>query len=210
LLIVDDHVAIAESLRVLLSREPDFELTELAHDADRALEIVKASRPDVVLMDHGLPRMTGAEATGHVLSASPETAVVMFSGAMTDDELVTAVESGIRGYVMKGAPVAEVVSSIRRAAAGEILLAPDELARLLQHGRQRARQRAERERHVAAMTPREREVLLLMAQALELPAIADRLGISAHTARGYVQSILEKLHRTRSWKPSSGRTSSAC
>ncbi len=194
LLIVDDHVAIAESLKVLFSREPDFEVTELAHDADTALRIVKETRPDVVLMDHGLPRITGAEATANVLTASPETAVVMYSGGMSDDELVLAVESGIRGYVMKGAPVAEVVSAIRRAAAGETLLSPDELARLLKHGRERSRQRAERERQVASLTPREREVLVLMAEAQELPAIADRLGISAHTARGYIQSILEKMH----------------
>jgi DNA-binding NarL/FixJ family response regulator len=194
LLVVDDHVAIAESLRALLSREPDFELTEVAHEAESALRIVRASRPDVVLMDHGLPGMTGAEATTHVLAESPETAVVMFSGGMTDDELVVAVESGIRGYVMKGAAVADVVSAIRRAAAGEILLAPDELARLLKHGRARARDRSERERQIAALTPREREVLGLMAGANELPAIAERLGISVHTARGYIQAILEKLH----------------
>jgi two-component system NarL family response regulator len=193
-LIVDDHIAVAESLRLLLSREPDFDLAEMAHDADDALRIVRASRPDVVLMDHGLPRMTGADATSHVLSASPETAVVMFSGAMTDDELATAVESGVRGYVTKGASAAEVVAAIRRAAAGEILLSPEELARLLKHGRQRARQRAERERQVASLTPREREVLALMAEALDLVAIAERLGISANTARGYVQAVLEKMH----------------
>jgi DNA-binding NarL/FixJ family response regulator len=113
---------------------------------------------------------------------------------MTDDELVVAVESGIRGYVMKGAAVAEVISAIRRAAAGEILLAPDELARLLKHGRARARDRSDRERQIATLTPREREVLGLMARANELPAIAERMGISVHTARGYIQAILEKLH----------------
>ena len=192
-LVVDDHVAIAESLRVLLARESDFELTDLAHDAEQALRIVREEKPDVVLMDHGLPKMSGAEATRHVLEASPETAVVMFSGMMSEDELTVAVESGIRGYVMKGAPVRDVISAIRRAAAGDILLAPDELARLLKHGRDRAQKRAERDRQIAALTPREREVLRLMAEALELPAIADRLGISVHTTRGYIQNILEKL-----------------
>jgi DNA-binding NarL/FixJ family response regulator len=113
---------------------------------------------------------------------------------MTDDELVTAVESGIRGYVMKGSPVNVVVSAIRRAAAGEILLAPDELARLLKHGRERTRQRAERDRRIAALTPREREVLGLMAEALDPATIGERLSITAHTTRGHIQSILEKLH----------------
>lgn len=192
-LIVDDHVAVGESLHALLSRQPDFDLTEVAANADRALEIVRESAPDVVLMDQGLPGMSGAEATAHVVAASPKTAVIMFSGAMSDDELVTAVESGIRGYVMKGARSSEVVTAVRRAAAGEILLAPDELAGLLRRARERTRQRAERERQLDALTPREKEVLRMMAAAQDVEKIAQRLGISASTARGHIQNILEKL-----------------
>jgi len=193
-LIVDDHVAVAESIHALLSRQPDFELTAIAASADEALRIVRESAPDVVLMDQGLPGMSGAEAAAHVLGVRPETAVVMFSGAMSDDELVTAVESGIRGYVTKGARSSEVVSAIRRAAAGEILLAPDELARLLRRGRERTRQRAERDRALDALTPREKEVLQLIAKAEDVEKIAERLGISLSTARGYIQNLLEKLN----------------
>lgn len=192
-LIVDDHIAVAESLHALLGREDGFELTELAHDANEALRIVRERQPDVVLMDQGLPGMSGAEATAHVIAARPETAVIMFSGGMTDDELVTAVESGIRGHLAKGSRVAEVIAAIRRAAAGEILLDRDELARLLRRARDRTQQRTERDRQKATLTPREREVLGLMAEALETSDIAGRLGISAHTTRGYVQNILEKL-----------------
>jgi two-component system nitrate/nitrite response regulator NarL len=192
-LIVDDHVAVAESLQALLSRHADLELTELATNADHALRIVRESAPHVVLMDQGLPGMSGAEATAHVLAERPETAVVMFSGGMSDDDLVTAVESGIRGYVMKGARSAEVVSAVRRAAAGEILLPPEELARLLRRGRERARERKERDRHLDALTPREKEVLRLMAKAEDVEKIAEGLKISPSTARGYIQNILEKL-----------------
>jgi len=118
-LIVDDHIAVAESLYALLSRDDSFELTELAHDANEAFRIVRERQPDVVLMDQALPGMSGAEATAHVIAARPETAVIMFSGGMTDDELVTAVESGVRGYLPKGSHMAEVVAAIRRAAAGD-------------------------------------------------------------------------------------------
>lgn len=192
-LIVDDHVAVAESLHALLSRDAGFELTELAHDATAALRIVRDEQPDVVLMDQALPGMSGAEATSHVIAACPKTAVVMFSGGMTDDELVTAVEAGIRGYLLKGSSVAEVISAIRRAAAGEILLDRDELARLLRRARELTQEKAERDRQRHALTPRERDVLALMAEALEIPDISQRLGISVHTARGYIQNILEKL-----------------
>ena len=193
LLIVDDHIAVAESLHALLSREPGFELTPIAPDAETALRIVRETEPDVVLMDQGLPGMSGTDAVARVLEIRPATAVIMFSGSMTEDDLVTAVESGIRGYVPKGARAADVVSAVRRAAAGEILLAPDELTRLLRRSRERSRQRLERDRQVASLTPREREVLRLMAKAQDVPAISDALGITAHTARGYIQNILEKL-----------------
>jgi DNA-binding NarL/FixJ family response regulator len=192
-LIVDDHVAVAESLHALLGHQPDLEVTEIAPDAETAFRIVRDEAPDVVLMDQGLPGMSGADAVGRVLSLRPEAAVVMFSGSMSEDELVTAVESGVRGYVMKGSRVADLVAAIRRAAAGEILLTPDELARLLRRGRERMRERAARERQAASLTPREREVLALMAKALDVPAMSDQLGISAHTTRGYIQNILEKL-----------------
>ena len=165
----------------------------MAHDAEAAIRIVREREPDVVLMDQGLPGMSGAEATAHVVAARPKTAVIMFSGGMTDDELVTAVESGIRGYLPKGSRIAEVISAIRRAAAGEILLGRDELARLLRRARERTQRDAERNRQKAALTPREREVLRLMAEALEVSDISGRLGISAHTTRGYIQNILEKL-----------------
>ena len=90
-LIVDDHVAVAESMHALLSREREFELTEIAPDAETALRIVSESSPDVVLMDQGLPGMSGADAVARVLAIRPATAVVMFSGALTEDDLVTAI-----------------------------------------------------------------------------------------------------------------------
>jgi DNA-binding NarL/FixJ family response regulator len=86
-----------------------------------------------------------------------------------------------------------VISAIHRAAAGEILLDRDELARLLRRARERMQEKTERDRQKNALTPRERDVLSLMAEALEISEISTRLGISAHTTRGYIQNILEKL-----------------
>jgi DNA-binding NarL/FixJ family response regulator len=94
---------------------------------------------------------------------------------------------------MKATPASEIVRAIRRAAAGEILLPPDELASLLRLGRERARQRDERERSLPHLTKRESEVLELMASATDVENIATELKISVNTARGYIQNILEKL-----------------
>jgi DNA-binding NarL/FixJ family response regulator len=117
----------------------------------------------------------------------------MLSGGMTRDELAAAVEAGASGYLLKTAGSAEIVSAIRRAAAGEILLPPDELASLLRLGSERTRQRDERQRTLPQLTRREREVLALMAAAADVERIARELKITMNTARGYIQNILEKL-----------------
>jgi len=192
-LIVDDHLAVAESLQALLSREADLDISEVATNGNAALRIAGEKAPQVVLMDQNLSGETGVVVAGKILEAHPGTAIVMLSGAMTQDELASAVEAGVCGYLMKSTPAAEIVKAIRRAAAGEILLPPDELAALLRFGRERGRQRDERERTLPQLTRRESEVLGLMASAADAERIARELKISVNTARGYIQNVLEKL-----------------
>jgi two-component system nitrate/nitrite response regulator NarL len=193
ILIVDDHVAVTESLSALLSRQDDFVLSDTAADGATALRIAADTSPDVVLMDQHLATESGVNVAAAILAAHPGTAVVMLTGGMTQDELVAAVEVGVAGYLIKTTPVAGIISAIRRAAAGEILLPPTELAALLRAGRERSRQKAERERGKPKLTPREHDVLSLMAAAADAQQIADRLGITLNTARGHIQNVLEKL-----------------
>lgn len=193
ILIVDDHLAVAEGLHALLSREPDFALTEIATNGDAALRIAAAQKPDVILMDQNLSGESGVAVAGSILSGGARTSVVMFSGGMTQDELVAAVEAGVSGYLMKTTPAADIVPAIRRAASGDMLLQRNELDELLRIGRERAQKLATRQRAMPQLTPREREVLALMAQANDVQRIAGQLGISVNTARGYVQQVLEKL-----------------
>jgi DNA-binding NarL/FixJ family response regulator len=193
-LIVDDHLAVAEGLQALLSRQPDFELTEIATNGAAAKRVAIERGPHVVLMDQNLPGESGVAVAAELLAARPAPSVVMFSGGMTQDELVEAVEVGVSGYLLKTTPVAEIVEAIRRAAAGDMLLPRSDLDALLRLGRERARKLAERQKAVPQLTPREREVLALMAQANDVQRIATQLGISVNTARGYVQQILEKLN----------------
>ena len=192
-LIVDDHLAFAESLQALLSRQSDLEVGEVATNGIDALRIASERAPQVVLMDQNLSGESGVVVASMILAAHPGTAVVMLTGGMSQDELVAAVEAGVSGYLLKVTAAAEIVKAIRRAAAGEILLPPDELASLLRLGRERTRQRDERQRNLPQLTRREGEVLALMASAADVERIAGELKISVNTARGYIQNILEKL-----------------
>jgi DNA-binding NarL/FixJ family response regulator len=192
-LIVDDHLAVAEGLQALLSREEDLDVHEIATNGQAALRSAGQRRPQVVLMDQNLSGESGVVVASNILAAHPGTAVVMLSGGMSQDELIAAVEAGVSGYLTKTTPASAIVSAIRRAAAGEILLSPEELASLLRLGRERRRQRGERERRLPQLTPREREVLALMALAADAERIAGDLKISVNTARGYIQNILEKV-----------------
>jgi DNA-binding NarL/FixJ family response regulator len=192
-LIVDDHLAVAEGLQALLSREEDLDVHEIATSGQAALRSAGERRPQVVLMDQNLSGESGVVVASNILAAHPGTAVVMLSGGMSQDELIAAVEAGVSGYLTKTTPASAIVTAIRRAAAGEILLPPEELASLLRLGRERTRQRGERERKLPQLTPREREVLALMALAADSARIAEDLKISVNTARGYIQNILEKV-----------------
>lgn len=190
-LIVDDHLTLAEGLQVLLSRQPDLEVVGMAASGAVAVRMARERAPHVVLMDQNLPGESGVEIAARVLAADPSIVVVMLSAEMTQDEIGAAVEAGAVGYVNKGRPTSEVVSAIRRAAAGEILLSPDELAVLLR--RREMRKRSESTAGTPQLTPRERDVLALMAEAAEVKHIATTLKISVNTTRGYIQTILEKL-----------------
>ena len=192
-LIVDDHLAVAESLQALLSREADLDIGEVATNGTAALRIAAERTPQVVLMDQNLSGESGVIVAAAILAAHPRTAVVMLSGAMTQDELIAAVEVGVSGYLQKTTPAVEIVKAIRRAAGGEILLPPEELSSLLRLGRKRTHERDERKRNLPQLTRREREVLVLMAAAADAEHIAEELKISVNTARGYIQNILEKV-----------------
>ena len=192
-LIVDDHASYAESLRDVLGRRPGIAVTATAGSAAEALRLAAETSPDVILMDQRLPDGSGARAARDVLARRPGTAIVMLTGGGTEDEMLEAVEAGVCGYLVKTASVAEVAAAIERAAAGEMLIPPAQLGELLRRARERTSASAERARVVKSLTARERDVLRCMASAKDTSAIAQELSVSWHTARGYVQTVIEKL-----------------
>jgi len=192
-LIVEDHQVVAEALELALGRNPRMRVIGRAGSAAEAVRLASEERPSVVLMDYYLPDATGAEAAAAIRRRAPGVAVVMLSAEGSHEALLASVEAGASGYLLKTQAAAQVVEAVQRAAEGEMLVPAAILAGLLSRQRQRTQRETERERLRRLLTPREHEVLELMARGLDNRAIASRLQIALNTVRGYVQSVLEKL-----------------
>lgn len=186
-LIVDDHEMFAQSLRAALAGERDLEVVGIAGTVQDARSKAAATAPDVVLLDYGLPDGDGATAAQLIKDARPETKTVMLTSFTDDAVLIAAIEAGCSGYVLKHKGVQELVDAVRSAHAGEALISPAMLARLLPKLQRNHRGVG------AELTPREIEVLRLLADGLSNQAISQRLTISLHTVRNHVQNIITKL-----------------
>lgn len=187
-LVADDHQIVREGLRALLSDEPDIELVGEAADGEDALRRCEAAAPDVVLMDVGLrppgsgEGIDGVEATRRLRAARPTTAVIVLS--MHDDPLIvgSALRAGARGYVVKGRGISSLLSAIRSVHGGEIYLSPGlETATPLPGDA------------AGPLSQREREILVLVAEGLSGPQIAERLGLKAKTIENHRARIMDKL-----------------
>lgn len=185
-LIVDDHQVFGSSLAFVLDSEPDLRVVGVAGTGRAALQVAAAEAADVVLLDQRLPDGDGVDLIEPLLALRTKMQVVMLTAATSDQVLLSAIEHGAAGFIDKSRSLADVVSAVRSAAAGESLVSPQLLARLL------PRLRRERTSD-AGLTAREQEVLFLLADGLSNADIAGRLTISVHTVRNHVASLSAKL-----------------
>jgi len=192
-MIVDDHASFSESLRDVLGRRPGIVVTGTAATVADAERLADESLPDVVLMDEELPDGSGIQAGARILARHPNIAIVILTGGTIADDLLDAVEAGACGYLLKTTGVTDIAEAVTRAASGEMLIPAATLMELLRRKSDRDRARTADARVAASLTPREREVLRRMASARDTAGIAEDIGVSHHTARSYVQSVMEKL-----------------
>jgi len=192
-LVVDDHTVFAEGLRLLLERDERIRVVGVASSLPEATALATELRPDVILMDQCLGDEQGVSAIGRIRQLLPGTSVIVLTGAATDDAVAGAVEAGASGVLEKVVHPDELVRAIERAWNGENLFSPAIVSEVMRARSGRAREAAERERMAGALTPRERDVLRLLAKGCDSKTIAGRLGLSVYTARDHVQSVLEKL-----------------
>lgn len=186
-LIVDDHAMLASSLAAMVDGEPDMTVVGAVTTLSQAKAFVSHHQPDVVLLDHRLPDGMGAHAVAELRKISDSTRVVIMSAALEDSAVLAATEQGASGFLSKTAGIDELLSAIRLAAAGDIVLAPSLLARLL------PRMGNVQAGSPGALSSRELEVLQLLAHGRSTRQISDELHLSVNTVRNHIQNILGKL-----------------
>ena len=193
-LLADDQALVRAGFRVLLERADDIEVVGEAGDGDEAVALARARRPDVVLMDVRMPGCDGLAATRRIVAdAGPSGAkVVVLTTFDLDRYLFAALRAGASGFLLKDAPPAEIAEAIRRVAAGEPILSPAVTRRLMRRAvvQENARERAGRQ--LAALSPRELEVVRAIAEGRANAEIAASLLMSVPTVKAHVTHILTK------------------
>jgi DNA-binding NarL/FixJ family response regulator len=193
ILLADDERLVRAGFRMILQAEPDLEVVGEGADGLEAVECAATLRPDVVLMDIRMPTLDGLEATRRILAGSdPRPRVIVLTTFDLDEYVFEALRVGASGFLLKDAPEDQLVAAIRVAADGGSIFAPSVTRRLIEEFTQRARREAPPE--LEELTPRELEVLRLIAGGLSNQEIATKLVVSEHTAKTHVAHILQKLN----------------
>ena len=189
IVVADDHSVVREGLRALLSAVEEYELVGTAATGAEAVKAAVTLRPDVLVMDIQMPDLTGIEATREIRRAAPTVAVLMLTMFDDDESVFAAMRAGALGYVLKGAAPESMIRAIAVVAGGEAIFGAGVATRALNYfSTPRADPTAFPE-----LTPREREVLTLIASGLSNAAIASRLGLAANTVGNHISNIFAKL-----------------
>jgi DNA-binding NarL/FixJ family response regulator len=192
-LLVDDHKIMRDGIKAILSRATDFRVVGEAENGPDAVQFTKRQKPDMVLMDIGLPGLNGVETTQEILRFHPECKIVILS--MYDDEnsVVGAIRAGARAFILKRASDMDLVEALRMVAAGGVYLSPqvsDRLLTRIQKGDLEARQAPSA---LEGLSPRELQVLRLVAEGKTSKEIATVLDLSEQTIRSYRKTMMRKL-----------------
>jgi DNA-binding NarL/FixJ family response regulator len=193
--VVDDQALVRGAFRVLVDSADDLAVLGEASNGAEAIELVEATRPDVVLMDVRMPVMDGIEATGRILGAQPEGGprILILTTFDLDEYVYAALRAGASGFMLKDTPPTELLAAIRVIAGGDALLAPSVTRRLIAEFAVREIRPAGSTESLNALTEREREVFALVAKGMSNQELADELHMSAATAKTHVSRVLMKL-----------------
>jgi two-component system response regulator DegU len=196
-LIAEDQNLMRHGLKTILDLEDGFDVAGTAADGQEAVERALALRPDVILMDVQMPRMSGVEATARLSAELPATRVIILTTFDYDEYVFDGIKAGARGYLLKDTPASDLLDAIRRVHAGESLIQPSVATRLIAEFSRRHDPDAKKNASTfeyEALSERERDVLRLLADGLSNKEIAAQLALADGTVKNYVSTILDKLH----------------
>jgi DNA-binding NarL/FixJ family response regulator len=195
-LLVDDQALLRSGLRVLLESEDDIVVVGEADDGEEAVSLARETRPDVVLMDIRMPRLDGVEATKRIVADDrlADVRVLILTTFESDENVFEALRVGASGFLVKDSDPTDVLRAVRVLASGESLLSPSVTRRLIEEYAAWPERRRSTPDELEELTPREREVMALVAYGLSNGEIAERLVVSPATAKTHVSRTMMKLH----------------
>ncbi len=191
-LVVEDHPVMAEGLHTALARD-GFDVVGVASTAAEGVQIAVERRPKVAVLDFNLPDATGSELARWIRERSPDTALIFLTADERDEPLLAALETGVRGFLFKTQPSSEIANAIRKAAQGQSVMPPGRVSEVLNRERQKRSEEGRIQRERERLTPRELEILAMVARGAANKEIARDLHLSLATVRWYVQQAIEKL-----------------
>jgi two-component system response regulator NreC len=192
-LVADDHTILREGLRLLLEAQPDIEVVGEACDGRQAIEMTHAQCPDVVLMDIAMPYISGLEATREIRQTCPNAQVLILTMHEGDQYFFQALQAGASGYILKGASSADLTAAVRATGRGDVYLHSSVAKLLLSDYLQRSRV-GEEDSSTGSLSPRESEVLKLVAEGYTNAEIAKQLVVSPSTVQTHRTNLMQKLN----------------
>jgi two-component system response regulator NreC len=193
ILLADDHAVMRTGLRLVLERQPDFEVVGEASDGREAVALTQQHRPEVVVMDVTMPNLNGIEAARQISAALPQSGIVMLSMHSDESYVLRALKAGARGYLLKESAESDLIAAIRAVNAGKAFFSPA-VSRMLVEDYVRQLQDREIEDSYELLTTREREILQLIAEGKSNKEIAAILNLSLYTIETHRGNLMEKLN----------------
>ena len=193
ILLADDHVVMRSGLRLLLERQPNLQVVCEAADGQEAVRLAAAEKPEVVIMDIAMPHLNGVEATRQIVTRNPETAVVILSMHSDESYVLRSLKAGARAYLLKDSAEADLIAAIRAIQGGKSFFSPG-VRRILTEDYMHQLAKLGVEDTYELLTPREREVLQLVAEGKSNKEVANLLNLSLYTVETHRTHILQKLN----------------
>src|SRR5215469_12422801 len=193
ILLADDHQLMRSGIRLMLEREPDLTVVGEAADGREAVALAKTRKPDVVVMDIGMPNLNGIEAAFQMTQEKSDLAVVIVSMHSDESYVLRALKAGARGYLLKDSAEADLIKAVHAVAAGKSFFSPI-VSKLLLDDYVRKLKRSGTDDSYDLLTPREREILQLIAEGKSNKDVANLLNLSVYTVESHRSNLMEKLH----------------